>query len=117
MYKQRTECIQFWVFIQLDINGFIKSKKSEKRETSIEPPADLAAVLAVDLAADSAANLAADSAANLADLADWADLAYSSNRKSIEYQLQADLSSMAYVFYFTKLGSALCIMYTSWSSL
>ena len=60
MYEQRTECIQFWAFIQLDINGFIKSKKSEKKETSIEPPADLAA--------DSAADLAADSA-ELADLA------------------------------------------------
>ena len=52
MYEQRTECIQFWAFIQLDINGFIKSKKSEKKETSIEPPADLAADSAADLAAD-----------------------------------------------------------------
>ena len=36
MYEQRTECIQFWAVLQLDMNGFIKSKKSEKRKTSIE---------------------------------------------------------------------------------
>ena len=27
MYEQCTECIQFWAVLQLDINGFIKSKK------------------------------------------------------------------------------------------
>ena len=63
------------------MNGFIKSKKSEKRETSIEPPADLAADLATDLAAD---------LADLTNLADLVNLAYSSNKKdyciSLYYQ-------------------------------
>ena len=31
MYEQRTECIQFWAVLQLDMNGFIK-KKREKQE-------------------------------------------------------------------------------------
>ena len=70
MYEQRTECIQFWAVIQLGINGFIKSKKSEKRETSIEPPADLATDLAADLA-------------DLTNLADLVNLAYSSNKKRL----------------------------------
>ena len=52
----------------------IKSKKREKRETNIEPPADLAAGLAADLAADLTSGLAAD-------LAELADLAYSGNKK------------------------------------
>ena len=74
MFEQSTECIQFWAVLQLDINGFIKSKKSEKRETSIEPPADLAADLATDLAAD---------LADLTNLADLVNLAYSSNKKRL----------------------------------